>query len=314
MPVGAYSKKCAPHFSDGEKPMEHKKSKPQSSRKTRYYYLLALLPFVFLVVMYELLPLMMLVVDSFGLDKKPDVRFSLENYQKIFSTLSYQRAIENSLKITLISTAVGIVIAFLGARAAYTSRGRFRSVFLTVLNMTSNFAGVPLAFAYMIILGNAGVIKQIANMYGVGFLKDFDLYTSNGLTMMYIYFQIPLSTLLLIPAFNGIRKEWNEANMLLGGTNTPFWMHVGVPVLLPSLFSTLSVLFANALCAYATAYALLMNNFSLLPVNISASFVGDIKTKPKLGAALSVVMMLIMCVVILINNFITKKTTKWESR
>ncbi len=294
--------------------MEHKKSKPHSNRKARYYYLLALLPFVFLVVMYELLPLMMLVVDSFGLDKKPDVRFSLENYQKIFSTLSYQRAIENSLKITLISTAVGIVIAFLGARAAYTSRGRFRSVFLTVLNMTSNFAGVPLAFAYMIILGNAGVIKQIANMYGVGFLKDFDLYTSNGLTMMYIYFQIPLSTLLLIPAFNGIRKEWNEANMLLGGTNTHFWMHVGIPVLLPSLFSTLSVLFANALCAYATAYALLMNNFSLLPVNISASFVGDIKTKPKLGAALSVVMMLIMCVVILINNFITKKTTKWESR
>ena len=294
--------------------MEHKKIKLLTSRNTRYYYLLALLPFVFLVVMYELLPLIMLVVDSFGLDKKPDVRFSLENYQKIFSTLSYQRAIENSLKITLISTVVGIVIAFLGARAAYTSRGKFRSVFLTVLNMTSNFAGVPLAFAYMIILGNAGVIKQIANMYGIGFIQNFDLYTSNGLTMMYIYFQIPLSTLLLIPAFNGIRQEWNEANMLLGGTNTHFWMHVGIPVLLPSLFSTLSVLFANALCAYATAYALLMNNFSLLPVNISASFVGDIKTKPKLGAALSVVMMLIMCVVILINNFITKKTTKWEGR
>ncbi|MBR1606961.1 MAG: ABC transporter permease [Clostridia bacterium] len=294
--------------------MEHKKNKLLTSRNTRYYYLLALLPFVFLVVMYELLPLIMLVVDSFGLDKKPDVRFSLENYQKIFSTLSYQRAIENSLKITLISTVVGIVIAFLGARAAYTSRGKFRSVFLTVLNMTSNFAGVPLAFAYMIILGNAGVIKQIANMYGVGFIQNFDLYTSNGLTMMYIYFQIPLSTLLLIPAFNGIRQEWNEANMLLGGTNTHFWMHVGIPVLLPSLFSTLSVLFANALCAYATAYALLMNNFSLLPVNISASFVGDIETKPKLGAALSVVMMLIMCVVILINNFITKKTTKWEGR
>lgn len=294
--------------------MEHKKVKLMTSRNTRYYYLLALLPFVFLVVMYELLPLIMLVIDSFGLDKKPEVRFSLENYQKIFSTLSYQRAIENSLKITLISTAAGIVIAFLGARAAYTSRGKFRSAFLTVLNMTSNFAGVPLAFAYMIILGNAGVIKQIANMYNIGFIQSFDLYTSSGLTMMYIYFQIPLSTLLLIPAFNGIRQEWNEANMLLGGTNTHFWMHVGIPVLLPSLFSTLSVLFANALCAYATAYALLMNNFSLLPVNISASFVGDIKTKPKLGAALSVVMMLIMCVVILINNFITKKTTKWESR
>ncbi len=291
-----------------------KKNERAAGSNRKFLYLLALLPFLLVVILYELLPLIMLAVDSFGLDKDASVRFTFDNYTKIFSTLSYTKAILNSLKITAISTAFGIVIAFLGARAAYTSRGKFRNVFLTVLNMTSNFAGVPLAFAYMIILGNAGVLKQIAANYGIEFIQNFDLYTSNGLTMMYIYFQIPLSTLLLIPAFNGIRREWNEANMLLGGTNTHFWLHVGVPVLLPSLFSTLSVLFANALCAYATAYALLMNNFSLLPINISASFVGDIRTKPKLGAALSVVMMLIMCIVILINNYITRKLTKWESR
>ena len=295
--------------------MEQKRRhKAVSSKNVRYYYLLALIPFLFLIVMYELLPLIMLVVDSLKSEQSKDILFTLENYQKIFNTLSYRKAIANSLKITSISTAFGIVIAFLGARAAYNSRGKFRNVYLTVLNMTSNFAGVPLAFAYMIILGNAGVVKQIANMYGIGFLQDFDLYSSTGLTMIYVYFQIPLSTLLLIPAFNGIRKEWGEANMLLGGTSAHFWQRVGIPVLLPSLFSTLSVLFANALSAYATAYALLMNNFSLLPINISASFVGDIKSKPKLGAALSVVMMIIMSIVILVNNYITKKTTKWEGR
>lgn len=295
--------------------MEQKRRhKAVSSKNVRYYYLLALIPFLFLIVMYELLPLIMLVVDSLKSEQSKDILFTLENYQKIFSTLSYQKAIANSLRITSVSTAFGIVIAFLGARAAYNSRGRFRNVYLTVLNMTSNFAGVPLAFAYMIILGNAGVVKQIADMYGIGFIQNFDLYSSTGLTMIYIYFQIPLSTLLLIPAFNGIRKEWGEANMLLGGTSAHFWQRVGIPVLLPSLFSTLSVLFANALSAYATAYALLMNNFSLLPVNISASFVGDIKAKPKLGAALSVVMMVIMSIVILVNNYITRKTTKWEGR
>ena len=295
--------------------MEQKRRhKAVSSKNVRYYYLLALIPFLFLIVMYELLPLFMLVVDSLKSEQSKDILFTLENYQKIFSTLSYRKAIANSLKITSISTAFGIVIAFLGARAAYNSRGKFRNVYLTVLNMTSNFAGVPLAFAYMIILGTAGVVKQIADMYGIGFLQDFDLYSSTGLTMIYVYFQIPLSTLLLIPAFNGIRKEWGEANMLLGGTSARFWQKVGIPVLLPSLFSTLSVLFANALSAYATAYALLMNNFSLLPINISASFVGDIKSKPKLGAALSVVMMIIMSIVILVNNYITKKTTKWEGR
>ena len=294
--------------------MEHKSKSRALANKSRYYYLLALAPFLFLVIMYELMPLVMLIIDSFQPEKQPDVLFSLQNYKTIFTTLSYQKAIQNSLKITTISTAFGIVIAFLGARAAHSTRGKFRNVFMTVLNMTSNFAGVPLAFAYMIVLGNAGVLKQISNVYGIDFLQNFNLYTNTGLTMMYVYFQIPLATLLLIPAFNGIRKEWGEANMLMGGTSTHFWQHVGIPVLLPSLLSTVSVLFANALCAYATAYALLMNNISLLPINISASFVGDIRTKPKLGAALSVVMMLIMVIVIMLNNFITKKTTKWEGR
>ena len=164
------------------------------------------------------------------------------------------------------------------------------------------------------LIGNAGVLKQVADVYGIGFLQNFDLYSSSGLILMYVYFQIPLSTLLLIPAFNGVRKEWQEANMLLGGRSITFWFKVGIPVLIPSIFGTISVLFANALCAYATAYALLMNNFSLLPVNISAAFTGDIRSQPALGAALSVVMMILMVVVILLDNYIVKKTTQWKTR
>ena len=281
---------------------------------SRYTYLLVLLPFLIVVVLFELLPLLMLIIDSFGSDADKTVLFTLENYKKIFTTLSYKTAIKNSLIITLVSTVAGIVIAFLGAQAAHNSRGKFRSAFMTVLNMTSNFAGVPLAFAYMIIIGNSGVLRQIAEVYGIEFIQNFDLYSSGGLILMYIYFQIPLSTLLLIPAFNGIRKEWQEANMLLGGRSSTFWFKVGIPVLIPSIFGTISVLFANALCAYATAYALLMNNFSLLPVNISAAFTGDIRSQPSLGAALSVVMMILMVVVIFVDNYIVKKTTQWKTR
>lgn len=281
---------------------------------SKYTYLLVLLPFLIVVLLFELLPLIMLIIDSFGSDADKTVLFTLENYKRIFSTLSYKTAIKNSIIITLVSTIAGIVIAFLGAQAAHNSRGKFRSVFMTVLNMTSNFAGVPLAFAYMIIIGNAGVLRQIANVYGIEFIQNFDLYSSSGLILMYVYFQIPLSTLLLIPAFNGIRKEWQEANVLLGGRSSTFWFKVGIPVLIPSIFGTISVLFANALCAYATAYALLMNNFSLLPVNISAKFVGELKSEPSLGAALSVVMMILMVIVILLDNYIVKKTTQWKTR
>ena len=152
-----------------EKVGEKKKTK----NTNKYMYLLALLPFVVIVLLYELVPLINLVIDSFGLDSDRSVLFSFDNYTKIFSTLSYQTAILNSLKITAISTLAGIFLAFLGAQAAHNSRGKLRNAFMTVLNMTSNFAGVPLAFAYMILLGNFGFLTQIANLYGIEFIQNF---------------------------------------------------------------------------------------------------------------------------------------------
>ena len=70
---------------------------------------------------------------------------------------------------------------------------------MAILNMVSNFAGIPLAFAYMILLGNAGVMTQIGREFGISALADFNLYSTNGVSLIYVYFQIPLSTLLLIP-------------------------------------------------------------------------------------------------------------------
>ena len=275
-------------------------------------FLLVLLPFLAVVFLYEILPLMMLIISSFKSETDSSVWFTLENFISAFTKLSYQRAIINSLKVTVISAFFGIVIGFLGAQAAQNSRGRIRSIFLVILNMTSNFAGVPLAFAYMIILGNSGVILLFAKTYGVSALANFDLYTGAGLIMMYVYFQIPLATLLMIPAFNGIRGEWKEANSLMGGGALHFWRKVGIPVLVPSILGTISVLFANALAAYATAYALLMNNYSLLSISITGMFTGDMTTRPHLGAALSVIMMLLMMAAIFINNYITRQSTKWK--
>ncbi len=274
----------------------------------KYIYLLALLPFLVVALLFEVIPLLMIVFNSFMPDGGGS--FTLENYQIVFSKALYKKAILNSIKISLISSGIGIIIAFFGAKAAHEATGKFHTAFMTVLNMVSNFAGVPLAFAYMILLGNSGVLVQLGKEIGLAALADYQLYTTGGLTLIYVYFQIPLSTLLLIPAFDGIRKEWQEASLLLGAGSPTFWTKVGVPVLLPSILGTISVLFANALAAYATAYALLMNNYALLPINISGMFVGDVTIRKGLGGALSVVMMLLMVAMILITNYITKKTRK----
>ena len=187
---------------------------------------------------------------------------------------------------------------------------KVQNVFSAILNITSNFAGVPLAFAYMIMLGNSGILTLIGSKYGISALGNFDLYTRDGLALMYVYFQIPLGTLLMLPALNAIKKQWKEAATLMKAGGVKFWFYIGIPVLLPSILGTFSVLFCNALAAYATAYALLASNYSLLPINITNLFVGDIIMRKELGSALSVIMMIMMTIAVLINQYVISRNRR----
>lgn len=275
------------------------------SLKGNKMYLIGLLPFFLIAFLFEILPLANIVIESFS--KTGGNGFTLEHFVKIFTTRLYQQSIFNSLWISIFSALAGIIIAFLGAKAANAASAKIRNIFTSVLNITSNFAGVPLAFAFMILLGNVGILTLIGKNYGISFLADFDLYTINGLLLTYIYFQIPLATLLMLPIFGGLKKEWREAVGLLGGNSFHYWFKVAIPSLLPSILGTFSVLFANSLAAYGTAYALLSNNIALLPIRISQQYVGEVVQNQEFGCALSLVMMALMVLSILITNKLQKR-------
>ena len=274
------------------------------SLKGNKMYLIGLLPFFLIAFLFEILPLANIVIESFS--KTGGNGFTLEHFVKIFTTRLYQQSIFNSLWISIFSALAGIIIAFLGAKAANAASAKVRNIFTSVLNITSNFAGVPLAFAFMILLGNVGILTLIGKNYGISFLADFDLYTINVL-LTYIYFQIPLATLLMLPIFGGLKKEWREAVGLLGGNSFHYWFKVAIPSLLPSILGTFSVLFANSLAAYGTAYALLSNNIALLPIRISQQYVGEVVQNQEFGCALSLVMMALMVLSILITNKLQKR-------
>lgn len=180
-------------------------------------YFAALLPFLILAGMFEILPVFTIIVKSF-MPESGDPGFTLQNYINIFSKPLYLTAIKNSLIISVVSAVIGLAVAFVGGRAACEKGGRPKRIFMSVLNMVSNFSGVPLAFSFIILLGNAGVITILGRNLGIDAIADFPLYTVWGLMLTYVYFQIPLATLLLIPSFDSIRNEWKEAVSLMGET------------------------------------------------------------------------------------------------
>ena len=259
-----------------------------------------MLPFFLLVGLFLFLPLANMLWMSFQAPGGGAI--TLQNYMEIVTAPIYHAAIRNSMYLSIVSSVVGLIISFLLALAMVTIGNRSRNILSSVLNMVSNFSGLPLAIAFIVGLGSAGVITTLAARLGIVSLAEFDLYSPNGLLLLYVYFQIPLGTLMLIPALQAVRPEWKEAAAVMRASSIQFWGAVGIPVLSASLLDTFAMLFANALTAYATPFMLMTTNYPLLPIKVSSMFTGEMRLQQEMGSALSLVMMIMMLLVIALCN------------
>ncbi|GLK92008.1 ABC transporter permease [Pseudomonas turukhanskensis] len=273
-----------------------------SVTRGKWLAVLCLLPFAVFFIAFQIAPLLWVAINS--LDSAAG--WGLSNYAKVFSSKFYLQAIKHSLEISFWSSVIGILIAILGAYSLRKVDSKLRDFVMAFSNMTSNFAGVPLAFAFVILLGFNGALTIILKQAGV--IDDFNLYSKTGLIVLYTYFQIPLGVLLLYPAFDALREDWRESAELLGASTWDFWLHIGLPVLTPALLGTFIILLANALGAYATVYALTTGNFNVLPIRIAAMVAGDISLNPNLASALAMVLVGLMAVITVVHQWLLKRS------
>jgi putative spermidine/putrescine transport system permease protein len=268
----------------------------------RWLALLCLLPFAIFFVVFQIAPLAWVATHSLINGES----WSLANFSKIFASRFYLQAIQHSLQIAFWSSLIGMSIAILGSYSLRQVDSKLRDFVMAFSNMTSNFAGVPLAFAFIILLGFNGALTLLLKQSGV--ISDFNLYSKTGLIVLYSYFQIPLGVLLLYPAFDALRADWRESAALLGASPWQFWRHIGLPVLTPALLGTFVILLANALGAYATVYALTTGNFNVLPIRIAAMVAGDITLDPNMGSALAMVLVGLMLVITAAQQWLLKRS------
>ena len=266
--------------------------------------LIFLIPLILIVLFYFFLPLIYMLLSSFMTNKSA----SFENYMSIFTSKFLLLSFWNSIKLSFLSAIVALIAALLGVYAIYSYSETVRERILVIINLTSNFSGVPLAFAFIILLGNSGFITIIMNKMNWNF--DFSIYSWSGLVLIYIYFQLPLAIMLLYPIYYGIQQNLKDAAILLKATPFIFWRKIGIPIILPSVAGTFAILFANAMGAYASAYALTGSSYNLAAIRIGNLLSGDIFANPELASAIAVVLGSIMVTSMLLSEWLTKRTRK----
>ena len=272
---------------------------------------LGVAPFVIFAIMFLILPTLYLIGAAFI---GRDGQFTFENIAGLFTDqilAAYWISIRISGASALIGALIGLAIALAIIRGRLPAP--LRSAVMTFSGVASNFAGVPLAFAFISTLGRLGLVTIILKtVFDIDIYRaGFNLLSFWGLTLTYLYFQIPLMVLMIAPAIDGLKKEWSEAAQTLGASTWQFWRYVGLPIIWPSFLGTLSLLFANAFGAIATAYALTGSSLNIVPILLYAQIRGDALQNPGLGAALALGMIAITALANIIYLVISARAERW---
>ncbi|MBI5161304.1 MAG: ABC transporter permease [Micrococcales bacterium] len=279
---------------------------------------LGLVPFTAYVVMFLGIPTVVAAASGFF---TADGAFTLQNFSALGNEVIL-KSFGNSVLISAITAAIGAVC---GAAICYALLGTkpdgvLRTVVDSASSVLAQFGGVMLAFAFIATIGATGLITKALVQAGWAQnpLNDFGgngilIYQSAGLMVVYLYFQVPLMVLTFLPAMEGLRPTWAEANATLGGTRWSFWWRIGAPVLAPSFLGSTILLFANSFSSYATAAALVVQGNVIVPLAIRQNLTSEtIVGTSNVAGVLALGMVLVMAVMMTLYALLQRRADRWR--
>jgi len=273
---------------------------------------LGVTPFFLFAFLFLIGPVLYLVAGAF---QNAEGAFTFDNIIALGSpniVASFSLSIRLSLLSALMGAVAGLLLGhavILGGLPVWV-----RNAFTTFSGVASNFAGVPLAFAFIATLGRLGLVTVLLrdlfgfNLYATG----FNLFSFVGLSIVYLYFQLPLMFLIIAPALDGLKTEWREAAEILGASRRQYWQMVGLPVLTPTILGCFLLLFANAFGTLATVYALMGSGFDVVPIVLFQQIRGNVLYNPNLGYALALGMVAIMGVSNTLYLILRNRAERWQ--
>ncbi|MCM2294166.1 ABC transporter permease subunit [Allorhizobium sp. BGMRC 0089] len=287
--------------------------KPVSRQGSRINWdWLGVVPFFLFAILFLIAPVLYLVEGAF---QNREGAFTFANFIALTSP-TILAAYSLSLRLSFVAAALGAVSGLLvGYAVVLGGLPRWvRNAFTTFSGVASNFAGVPLAFAFIATIGRLGLVTVLLrDVFGINlYATGFSLYSFWGLAITYLYFQLPLMVLIITPALDGMKHEWREAAEILGASRLQYWTKVALPVLTPSILGCFLLLFANAFGTLVTVYALTGSSYGVVPIVLYQQIQGNVLYNPNLGYALAVGMVVIMGASNTLYLILRSRAERWQ--
>lgn len=256
-------------------------------KKEKGEEIILLAPLFIVLILFLFVPFLSVIKESFY-DSSGNISFI--NYKNIFQK-AYIEALKNSLLLSISTSLFGVIFGTIISFYISKSRKNIRNWLISITSLPLTFSGLIIAYSFIITLGSSGTITLILQkIFGIKPLEFSSyLYTWKGLSIAYLYFQIPRMIITMISAWSNLDWSLIEAAESLGAGIFTIIKRIIIPVLWPSILAGSVLLFAVSMGAFGTALALTGVSVNILPLTIYTQ-VSDISYNLPQADALSILL------------------------
>lgn len=250
-------------------------------------------PYLVWMIVFILVPLLMIAYFAFTTDGGA---FTIQHVSDVGQ---YANIFVRSIWLSLIATAICLVVAypvaFILSRMEKHKQGTM--LMIVMLPMWMNF--LLRTYAWMTLLGNNGIINNLLGTIGLGPLKMIN--TSGAVVLGMVYNYLPFMILPLYSVMVKIDNSLFEAASDLGCNSASTLFRVVVPLSMPGITSGITMVFVPAISTFIISRMLGGGSNLLIGDLIEMQFLGN-AYNPHLGAAISLVLMVIILVIMTVMN------------
>ncbi|WP_300416478.1 ABC transporter permease [uncultured Oscillibacter sp.] len=263
------------------------------------------IPYVVWMALFVVAPIVLVVVYAFSSDAGG---FTLDNFSRMGT---YAVVFGRSFKLALIATLICLVIGYPVSYMMSREGERFQraAMVLIMLPMWINF--LLRTYSWMSILENNGLLNRLFQRLGLLALYNglfgteleyFPMMNTQGAVVLgMVYNYLPF---MILPIYSVIVKldgSLVEAARDLGADGVNVFRRVILPLSLPGVLSGITMVFVPSVSTFAISKMLGGGTELLLGDLIEQQFLGG-AYNPQLGAAISLVMMVIVVVCMVVMN------------
>lgn len=250
-------------------------------------------PYLVWMVVFIVVPLLMIAYFAFTTDNGD---FTIKYISDVGQ---YANIFVRSIWLSLIATAVCLVIAypvaFILSRMEKHKQGTM--LMIVMLPMWMNF--LLRTYAWMTLLGNNGIINHLLGLIGFEPVKLIN--TSGAVVLGMVYNYLPFMILPLYSVMEKIDNSLFEAASDLGCSSFSTLFRVVIPLSMPGITSGITMVFVPAISTFIISRMLGGGSNLLIGDLIEMQFLGN-AYNPHLGAAISLVLMVIILVIMTVMN------------